>query len=84
MPTRDDTEQMRRNLVRQINADPQSRESLERAYGQVWDTEELARDFAVEGFAAPFAVVVRKVDGIKGSLQFQHSPRFYYAFQPAK
>ena len=84
MPTRDDTEQIRRDLVRQINGNPQVRESLEAAYGQVWDTEELARDFAVEGFAAPFVVVIRKADGVKGSLQFQHSPRFYYAFQPAK
>ena len=83
MPTPDDTEPMRRDLVRQINGAPQIRESLERVYGQVWDTEELAQDFAVEGFAAPFVVVVRKADRIKGSLQFQHSPRFYYAFQPA-
>ena len=83
MPTHDDTEQMRRDLVRQINGNPQIRESLERAYGQVWDTDELARDFAVEGFAAPFVVVIRTTDGVKGSLQFQHSPRFYYAFQPA-
>jgi hypothetical protein len=82
MPTRDDTEQIRRDLVRQINGALQSRESLKSAYGQVWDTEELARDFAVEGFAAPFVVVVRKIDQVKGSLQFQHSPRFYYAFQP--
>src|SRR5713226_258072 len=75
MPTRDDTEQLRKELVRQINGNPQVRESLERAYGQVWDTDELARDFAVAGFAAPFVVVVRKVDRVKGSLQFQHSPR---------
>jgi len=84
MPTRDDTEQMRRDLVRQINGNPQIRESLEAAYGQVWDSDELAIDFAVEGFAAPFVVVIRKADGVKGSLQFQHSPRFYYAFQPAE
>ena len=84
MPTRDDTEQVRRDLVRQINGNPQIRESLERAYGQVWDTAELARDFEVHGFAAPFALVVRKSDGVKGSLEFQHSPRFYYAFQPAE
>ena len=84
MPTRNDTEQMRRDLVRQINGNPQIRESLAAAYGQVWDTDELARDFEVQGFAAPFVVVIRKVDGVKGSLQFQHSPRFYYAFQPAE
>ena len=84
MPTRDDTEQIRKDMLRQINRDPQIRESLERAYGEVWDTDDLARDFAVEGFAAPFVVVIRKTDGVKGSLQFQHSPRFYYAFQPAE
>jgi len=80
----DDTEQIRRDLVRQINGAPQSRESLERAYGQVWDSEELARDFEVHAFAAPFVVVVHKADGVKASLRFQHSPRFYYAFQPAE
>ncbi len=84
MPTHDDTEQTRRDLVYEINGDPQIRQSLERAYGQVWDTDELARDLAVEGFAAPFVVVVRKADRVKGSLQFQHSPRFYYAFQPVE
>ena len=57
MPTHDDTEQIRRDLVRQINGAPQSRESLKAAYGQVWDTDELARDFAVEGFAGDIAVV---------------------------
>jgi hypothetical protein len=32
---------------------------------------------------APFAVVVRKVDGVKGSVQFVHDPRFYFGFKPA-
>jgi len=47
----------------------------------VWDTQELQRDFDVLGFMAPFVVVTRKADGKKGSLTFQHSPRFYYGFQ---
>jgi hypothetical protein len=29
---------------------------------------------------APFVVVRRKADGVKGSLMFQHMPRFYYGF----
>jgi len=58
------------------------RATLERQYGQVWDTSELQRDFSVEGFGAPFVVVRRKSDGQRGSLQFQHQPRFYFDFTP--
>ena len=50
----DPTEDIRRELVARINAHPGSRESLEALYGNVWDTQELARDFDVIGFAAPF------------------------------
>jgi hypothetical protein len=79
----DETEQVRRQMVDKINAEPGSREALEAQYGQVWNTEELTRDFTVEGFAAPFVVVVRKADGKKGSMMFQHSPRFYFKFGEA-
>jgi hypothetical protein len=74
----DETEDIRRKLVAEINTDPGSRQSLEAAFGQVWDTSELARDFEVLGFMAPFVVVRRRSDGRKGSLEFQHHPRFYY------
>ncbi len=60
-----------------------ARAELEAQYGQVWDTEELKRDFTVEGFRAPFVVVVRKSDGVRGSLGFTHSPRFYFSFREA-
>jgi hypothetical protein len=68
----------------EINAEPGSRESLKVHYAQVWDTQELAVAFEVIGFLAPFVVVRRKSDGIKGSLEFQHHPRFYFNFQPDK
>jgi len=45
-----------------------------------WDTQELARDFEVIGFLAPFVAVRRKADGVKGSLEFTHSPRWYFNF----
>ena len=45
-----------------------------------WNTEELSRDFTVIGFMAPFVAVVRKADGVKGSMEFTHSPRFYFNF----
>lgn len=79
----DPTEAIRRELAETINATPGSREALEAVYGQVWDTEELTRDFAVEGFGAPFVVVTRRADGARGSLEFQHRPRFYYSFKEA-
>jgi hypothetical protein len=34
----------------------------------------------VLGFMAPFVVVRRKSDNVKGSMEFCHSPRFYYNF----
>jgi len=42
--------------------------------GRVWDTNALRQDFDVLGFAAPFVVVRRKSDGVRGSLEFQHNP----------
>ncbi len=77
----DPTEGIRREMVNEINANPGSREALEAQHGQVWDTNQLQEDFEPIGFMAPFIVVQRKSDGIKGSLMFQHSPRFYYGFQ---
>ena len=75
------TEAIRRQQVAEINADPGSREALEAKHGQVWDTKELGVNFDVLGFMAPYVVVRRKSDGAKGSLQFQHQPRFYYSFE---
>lgn len=79
----DPTEAVRKELLVTINADPGSREALEVEHGQVWDTRQLGEDFDVLGFMAPVVVVRRKSDGQKGSLYFQHSPRFYFDFQPA-
>lgn len=78
----DATESYRRQRVAEINAEPGSRQALEAVHGQVWDTSELSRDFNVTGFLAPFVVVRRKSDGVKGSLEFQHGPRFYFNFSP--
>lgn len=48
-----------------------------------WDTTELQRDFEVVGFSAPYVVVIRKADRVKGSLEFNHRPRVYFNFQEA-
>jgi hypothetical protein len=77
----DPTEETRRALVVEINCQPADRAALEARYGQVWSTSELAGDFEVVGFAAPFVVVKRRADNEVGSLMFQHNPRYYFAFQ---
>jgi len=59
----------------------QVREDLEKEFGQVWDTDQLRADFEVVGFRAPWVVVRRRTDGVEGSMEFQHHPRFYFQFQ---
>ena len=57
------------------------RGGLEERLGQVWDTTQLQQDFEVLGFQAPYVVVRRRSDGVRGSLEFQHDPRFYFCFR---
>jgi hypothetical protein len=47
-----------------------------------WDTVTLSRDFKVLSFGAPYALVERRSDGKRGTLQFNHEPRVYWDFQP--
>ena len=76
----DSTENTRREMVENINSNPHSREALEKEHGKVWDTSELGQDFEVIGFMAPFVIVKRKSDNKKGSIMFQHCPRYYFDF----
>jgi hypothetical protein len=78
----DQTESLRRERLLEINLVPGSREALEAEHGQVWNTDQLAEEFEAIGFMAPLIVVRRRADGVKGSLEFQHSPRFYFNWQP--
>lgn len=68
------------DLVR-INSEAAKRTELEARVGQVWNTDELQRDFEAVGFLAPYVVVRRKSDGVVGSLTFQHNPRLYFSFR---
>ncbi len=77
----DPTEPLRRARLAEIHADPGDRAARAARYGRVWDPQELAREFDVLGFLAPFVVVRRKSDGQRGSLEFQHHPRYYFRFQ---
>ncbi len=74
----DIAESLRRERLVELNVRPADRETLEARHGQVWDIHQLARDFVVVGFMAPFVVVRRKTDGVLGSCEFQHNPRLYF------
>lgn len=74
-------EAARRERAVELNTNAGTRPQLVARYGQVWDSEDLARDFEVIGFAAPYVIVRRKFDGQMGSLEFQNHPRFYFNFQ---
>jgi hypothetical protein len=82
----DEIEETRRSRLAVINSTVEShdaeaeRRRLEALCGQIWDTEELAQEFEVLGFLAPYVVVKRRSDGRRGSLEFQHWPRFYFNF----
>ena len=78
--SQDPTEDIRRTMVAEINVEQAERDALTARYGQVWNTTELKDAYEVTGFLAPFIVVTRKSDGAKGSLMFQHSPRYYFSF----
>lgn len=87
----DETEEFRRDKVIEINAQVETSDKeherirLSELYGSqdVWDTDQLREQFDVVAFMAPYCSVIRKSDGAKGSMQFQHSPRFYFNFRPA-
>ena len=58
-----------------------TKKELEEKYGRVWTTEELRKEFEVTGFLAPFVSVIRKLDNVKGTMEFTHMPRFYFHFE---
>lgn len=80
----DETEMLRRQRIAEINAETNTRQSLEAKYGKVWSTDEMIEDFEAIGFMAPYVVVRRRSDGVKGSLEFCHTPRMYFNFEPHK
>jgi hypothetical protein len=74
----DPTENVRRQRVAELAAEADERFTLEARHGRVWNTDQLRQDFEVRGFSAPFVIVRRKSDNAIGSLEFQHSPRYYF------
>lgn len=86
---KDETQTVRQIMTTIVNASVESldnekeRQRLTKEYGPVWNTQELQNDFEVLGFMAPF-VIVRNRNSLtneKGTLMFQHSPRFYFNYR---
>lgn len=73
-----DTDAIRREMVE--TGQPQA--DLAADKDRRWTTAEMTDEFEVLGFAAPFVVVRRRSDGQKGSLEFTHAPRVYFAWTP--
>jgi len=92
MSDHDPTEATRRREVVELNAagaalaaaspEDDGRAALEAEHGKVYTLAELDAEFTITGFMAPYVGVVRKADGVVGSMQFQHRPRFYFSFVP--
>ena len=77
----DHTEAFRRQAAKKLNDVEGSREYLEKQPGKIWSTTELAKEFEVIGFMAPFVVVKNLETGERGSLFFQDIPRYYFNFR---
>jgi hypothetical protein len=73
---------MRRSRLVEIVLARADRPILEARHGRVWDTRELAQDFEVLWFTAPFVIVCHKSDGALGRIEVQADPRFYFNFEP--
>lgn len=82
MKTDDQTELMRRIMVASENT--KSDATIAAESDRTWTTQQLGEEFEVRGFLAPFVTVVRKSDGVRGTMKFRHDPRVYYAFEADK
>jgi hypothetical protein len=55
--------------------------------GQTWDRAEFETQFDLVGYAEPFVVVKRKLDGQRGTLEYVATgegwPTTYFGFTPA-
>ena len=58
-----------------------TREELMEHYDEVLDTNEATEKYEFRSFLAPFAFVTERKTGVKGTVQFQDRPRFYFGFK---
>lgn len=60
----------------------EARAALERLHDPVWTNDELLAQFELTTFDPPCVHVIRKADGVRGTVAYIDSPRLYFAFQP--
>jgi hypothetical protein len=60
--------------------DTQVKKELVAKYGEAMTTPEAMEKYTFLSFLSPYAFVERKEDGVKGTLEFTHRPRFYFKF----
>lgn len=63
-----------------MNNETEIKAALQASYNDVMTTSEMMEKYSVVGFCAPYVTVNRKSDGVLGTLEFTHMPRFYYGF----
>lgn len=77
---------MLRNVIKEQldrRGQDEIRTVLQDQYGeQVWNSEQLMDTFEVSHFEPPYVHVIRKSDGVRGTVAFNDDPRFYFAFRP--
>lgn len=56
------------------------KEELMRLFGEVLSTSEATEKYEFVAFCAPFVEVKCRANNRRGTLEFQHSPRFYFNF----
>lgn len=56
------------------------RARLESLEPNVWTSDEFSRLFEVSNIHAPYVDVIRKQDGVAGTVMFIDCPRFYFTF----
>lgn len=59
---------------------PLTYEELTTLYKDVWNVEKVREEFDILSFYKSNVIVKRKKDKQLGTLDYQHSPRFYYNF----
>lgn len=72
---------IRKEMTSIINSNPKTREEIAKKYGEVYDCEDIHTAYEIIAFAAPFVYVHNIATGMKGTLMFQHHPRFYFSFK---
>lgn len=77
----EETAEERAKLEAEVNATPCTLEELQRKYGQVWTVEQVEAQFEIEAFCPPLACATRRADGVRGTLVYQHCPRYYWSWE---